>query len=80
MREAFNIQYNIFPNRPEPTQWITYSKRPKSCNGIKGDFVTWTRLGLEGRVENKKSSRLVDKTGSDDATRTNRGIAPASRT
>jgi hypothetical protein len=41
-------------NRPGQTQWITYSQRPKSCNGIKGDFVTWTRLGLEGRVENKK--------------------------
>jgi hypothetical protein len=30
----------------KPRHWITYSRSPKSCNGIKGNFATWTRLGL----------------------------------
>ena len=35
-----------YPNGPEPTQWITYSQRPKSRSRIKSNFETWTRLGL----------------------------------
>jgi hypothetical protein len=35
-----------FADSPEPTQWITYSQRPKSRSRIKGNFETWTRLGL----------------------------------
>jgi len=35
-----------YPNGPEPTQWITYSQRPKSFRPIKGNFETWTQLGL----------------------------------
>jgi hypothetical protein len=35
-----------FPSGPRPTRWITYSQRPKSLRRIKGNFGTWTRLGL----------------------------------
>jgi hypothetical protein len=34
------------PKRPRQTQWITYSLRPKSRRRIKGNFETWTQLGL----------------------------------
>jgi hypothetical protein len=36
----------IFPDSPEPTQWITYSLRAKSPSKINSNFETWTRLGL----------------------------------
>jgi hypothetical protein len=49
----------------EPTPWITYSLRPKSLRLIKGNFGTWTQLGLFNNQSTSRAlTRLLSKRGS----------------